>query len=250
MINRITQTLNNAYSKIENCSDKITIASVQYSIIQIKSRHNEVAGYHQSLYVDIKQFIDAYVDGVADNDSDFGYDKVNTTKIIQAIKVINSNRQRIQLWKRAEAELAEHGLIDECNMIRTCCKKSVIKDSFSSCSITKWLKGVCYLSVYNVWTVIFSIVIVFTLNYALTLPLSTDEHPMFIIEHDQYSGNLYLNHFLTYFASVLDLTDITFCKAGNKAGLIVLLSFKLFYILYVGWNAVDIVREKFTLKNE
>lgn len=250
MNDRITQLLDAAYSKIGNCPNKITIASVLYSIIQIKSKHSEVADYNQSLYVDIKQFIDVYVDGVADSNSDFGYDKVNSDKIIQTIEIIESDKQRIQLWKRAEAELFEHGLTEECNKMHTYCKKSVIKELFNSGSIISWLKGICYLSVYNIWSVVFTIVVVFFVDYAITLPVSTEEFPMFIVEHEQYSDSLYLNHFLTYFASVLDLTNITFCKPGNKIGLIVLLSFKLFYILYGGWNAVDIVREKFTLKNE
>ena len=250
MIDKIAQTLNIAYSKIENSTDNLSIASVLYSIIQIKSRHTEAAGYHQSLYVDIKQFIDVYVDGVVESDSDYGYDKVNTDKIIRTIKAVESDKQRIQLWKRAEAELAEHGLIGECNVIRTHCKKSVIKESFTSCNIISWLKGFCYLSVYNVWTVLLTISFVFAINYVITLPISTEECPMFFIEHEHFSDNLFWNHFLTYFASVLDLTDITFCRAGNIIGILVLLSFKLFYILYGGWNAVDIIREKFTLNNE
>ena len=249
MNEKISQNLRNAYSKLENSADNMTKASVLYNVIQIKKRHNDFFGFTQSIYVDVKQFIETYVDGVAGTDSDFGYDKVNTEKIIQSVKAVDSEKQRIQLWKRAEAELSEHGLTEENNIIHTFCKKSVIQTSFSSHNLLDWLRGICYLSVYNFWTVLVTLLIVFLINYVITLPLSADETPMFVIEHEQYSDCMLWNHFLTYFASILDLTDITFCKAGNIIGFFILLSFKLFYILYGGWNAVDIIREKLTLKN-
>lgn len=249
MNEKLTQNLRNAYSKIGRSSDNITKASVLYNVIQIKSKHNNLTDFMQSIYVDVKQFVDTYVDGVAGANSDFGYDKVNTDKIIQSVKAVGSEKQRIQLWKRAEAELSEHGLNEECKMIHAYCKVSVMQALFCSQNPLDWIKGICYLSVYNFWTVLLTLLIVFIINFVVTLPLSTDATPMFIIEHEQFSDCMLWNHFLTYFAGVLDLTDITFCKAGNIFGFFVLLSFKLFYILYGGWNAVDIIREKLTLKN-
>lgn len=242
--------LDTAYSRIKDCTNLLTKASVLFTVIQIKFRHRELSAICQPLYVDIKQYIEAYIDGVMDSGTDFGYDAVNTDKIIKAINAINVEKQKIQLWKRAEGELLEHNLTDECNEIRTYYKKSVIRESFASHTLIGILKGIGYLSVYNVWSVIITLLLVFIFNYIITLPLSKDENPMFIIEHEVYSDNIYWNHFLNYFANLIELTDKTFCKAGNIIGLIVLLILKIFYVCYGGWNAVDIIQEKFTLKNE
>jgi hypothetical protein len=247
---KVTQSLDVAYSRIEDSTNMLTKASVLFMVIQVKCRFRELSAIHQSLYVDIKQYIEAYIDGVMDSGTDFGYDAINTDKIIKAVTAIDVEKQKIQLWKRAEGELLEHNLIDECNEIRTYYKKSVICDSFASHSLIGILKGIGYISVYNVWSVIITLLFVFIFNYIITLPLSEDENPMFIIEHEVYSDNIYWNHFLNYFANLLELTDKTFCKAGNFIGLVVLLVLKLFYVCFGGWNAVDIIQDKIALKNE
>lgn len=249
-IEKASRSLDAAYSRIEDSTNMLTISSVLFTVIQIKYRHRELSAIRQSLYVDIKQFIEAYIDGVMDSGTDFGYDAVNTDKIIKAINAIDVEKQKIQLWKRAEGELLVHNLTEECNEIRVYYKKSIIRDSFASHSLLGFLKGIGYLSVYNVWSVLMTLLLVFVVNYIITLPLSENENPTFIIEHEAYSDNMYWNHFLTYFANILELTDKTFCKAGNLIGFIVLLLLKLFYVCYVGWNAVDIIQEKLTLKNE
>jgi len=247
-IEKAAHSLDVAYSRVGNAAHMLTKASVLFTVIQIKCRHRELSAIHQPLYVDIKQYIEAYIDGVMDSGTDFGYDAVNTDKIIKAINAIDVEKQKIQLWKRAESELLEHNLTEECNEIRIYCKKSVIRESFASYSLTGILKGIGYLSVYNVWLVLTTLLSVFIFNYIITLPLSGDENPMFIIEHEAYSENIYWNHLLNYFANLLELTDKTFCKAGNFIGLVVLLVLKVFYVCYGGWNAVDIIQEKLTLK--
>lgn len=249
-IEKAAQSLDVAYSRAENTTGKLTKASILFTIIQIKCQHKMLSDNHQSLYVDIKQYIEVYIDGVMDSGTDFGYDAVNADKIIKAINAIAVEKQKIQLWKRAESELLEHNLTNECNEIRAYYKKSVIRDFFASHSPIGFLKGIGYISVYNVWSVLITLLLIFIFNYIITLPFSEDENPMFIIEHEAYSENIYWNHLLNYFANLFELTDKTFCKAGNFIGLIVLLVLKVFYVCFGGWNAVDIIQEKITLKNE
>jgi hypothetical protein len=247
---KIAQILENAYARLENTNDKITKASILYTIIQVKNNHSELSDIHQSSYIDTKQFVDTYINGVVESDSDYGYDNVDVNKIIFAVQVEKSNKKRIQLWKRTESELTEHGLNGECEAINSYCKKSIIRESFCSNGLVGWLKGICYISVYNVWTVLITLLLVFIIEYIVTLPLSNADMPMFIIEHEQYSNNMYWNHFLTYYASVFELTEKSFCKAGSLIGFIVLMAFKLFYICYGGWHAANIIQKKLTLNNE
>lgn len=246
----VEKYIDELYLKVSVDSDAIGKAGFAYGIIEIKRENPALRDYGKSAYVDVKSFVDYYITGVAsDLNGDYGYDAICLGKILNALDLIEDINQRVALYDWTLNLLKSYSMYDISGTIAQERKKYKLIQCFSERSLTSWIRGLLYYAVYNVWTVLGVLLIAFCSYYVITLPLKDEQHALFIIEHQEYCNNLYVNHFLTYFASVLDLTDKTFCKANGLMGFMVLMAFKLFFILFGGWNAVDIIKEKLSLSD-
>lgn len=246
----VEEYLDELYQKVSDSSDAIGKAGFAYSIIEIKRENPAFRDYGKSAYVDVKSFVDCYITGVAlDLNGDYGYDAISLDKILNALDLIKDINQRVVLYDKTLNLLKSYSMSDISGTITQERKKYKLIQCFSEGSLVSWIRGFLYFTVYNVWTVLGVLFLAFCSFYVITLPVEDEQHALFVIEHQEYCKNLFVNHFLTYFASVLDLTDKTFCKANGFVGFIVLMVFKLFFILFGGWNAVDIIKEKLSLSD-
>lgn len=242
--------LSNLYSKLAGAKNSNVRASLLYAVIQIKKENPDLQNIGKSLYLDVKQFVEEYIGCAKRGDADFGYDQIDVQKISDAIDSLALGSERSNLMKIAIDELSGFSFLREQEELHASYMKRRIRESLADHSVTGCLKGFALLSVSNIWTVLLVLALVFGVEYALTLPLADEQHAFFIIEHDNYSDNMYFNHLVTYFASVLGMTEANFCTAKTATGFLILLFFKLFYMLYGGWNAVDIIRRKLSMHHD
>ena len=83
--NRIKNYLDELYTKIQDDTNIVSLCSLYSYVIQIKSEHMELKDYNETLYVDVKCFIENYVANLSQQGKDYGYDAVDVGKIIQHI---------------------------------------------------------------------------------------------------------------------------------------------------------------------
>lgn len=246
----VEEYIDELYQKLSDSSDTIGKVGFAYGIIEIKRENPTFRDYRKSAYVDVKSFVDCYITGVAlDLNGDYGYDAICLDKILNALDLIEDINQRVALYDRTLNLLKSYSMYDISGTITQERKKYKLIQCFSVRSLASWIRGLIYFTVYNVWTVLGVLLLAFCCYYVITLPLADEQHALFIIEHQEYCNNMYVNHFLTYFASVMDLTDKNFCKANGLLGFLILIAFKLFFILFGGWNAVDIIKDKLSLSD-
>ena len=244
------QYLDRLYSKLERTTEPDGSASLLYTVIQIKKENPALQETGQSLYLDVKQFIEHYISCARVGNIDFGYDQIDVHKITDAIDSLSLSCERSRLMQNAADGLSGQSMAQEGESMRSFYLKEKVRQAFSEHSAFGYLRGLGYLSISSVWAVMVVLTVVFVFEYVITLPLSDETHALFSIEHEGYGDNMFLNHLLTYFASVFEMTDVSFCTARNIPGFVILMCFKMFYILYGGWNAVDIIRKKLSIPND
>jgi len=251
MLNMLAKEyIDQLYHKVNESPDILIKAGFAYGIIEIKRDNPELVDYGNSIYVDVKDFVDWYIMGISsDSNGDYGYDSVSIEKVLNALNIIDNINQRVALYDRTLNLLKSYSMDCLSEIFKQERKRYKLQQCFRTKSLSSWIRGIGRLSIYNVWTVIGVLFIAFCGYYVLTLPMADEKHALFVIEHQDYCGNIYANHFLTYFAGVLDLTDKTFCKANSVLGFFIMIAYKLFFMLFGGWNAVDIIREKLSLQN-
>ena len=88
-INEVKRLLDSQYQELE-CGDDNVKFNVLYNIIVTKKDFN-IISYHNSLYIDIKKFIYAYIK--ATQSLDYGYDAINNNKIKEVVSFLTPKEQ-------------------------------------------------------------------------------------------------------------------------------------------------------------
>lgn len=92
-INKVKRLLDSQYQELE-CGDDNVKFNVLYNVIVTKKDFH-IMSYHNSLYIDIKKFIYAYIK--ATQSLDYGYDAINNDKIKEVVSFFNTQRAVINL---------------------------------------------------------------------------------------------------------------------------------------------------------
>lgn len=236
--------LDKLYNCVQGCSDAITLCSSYSVILQIKHDNPSLASYNEPLYIDIKCFIDEYVSMVSHQRRDYGYDAVDVKKMETFIITCPDANQCKELFRHAYIQLSEKGFIHESEYFKEKYIASRAMLQIRNGNFRQKLIGVVTFTVNNSWLYLFILAVVVILQYVILLPCSAPEQAIFEISYFNYANNFCLNHFLNLLAYLLGINETLFCKPISAVGMLLTICFQLFYIVFVGGLAVDILKKK------
>lgn len=243
MSNKSKDYLDELYNEVHNTANNVSLCSLYSFIVQIKNECPELKDYRETLYVDIKHFIDEYVANISLQERDFGYDVVNVEKIDKHIMICSIAKQRNELYRYASLALSSHGFHEESDHFKN---SSLIGRSVSLLRTGNFMqkcRGTLSLIANNVWICIVTIVVVFIIHYMILLPVASSEHAVFLISYSGYSGNFYLNHLLNLLAYLFGVNDTLFCKPTGGTGILISVVLQLFYVLFGGSVLIETLKK-------
>ena len=243
MSNNAKYYLSKLYKSVYGCSDAVSLCSSYSDILQIKHDNPELANLKNSVYVDIKCFIEEYVSMVSHEKRDFGYDSVDLSKIDKFISFCPDANRRIELFRYASIQLSSRGFLQEAEY---CNKKHVKGRAISHINRSDFphkLKGILSLIINNVWLCLLLVAMVLLLHYVILLPYSAANYAIFEISYSTYVDNFYLNHLLNFIGYLFGINESPFCKPLGFTGILLIVCLRLFYMLFVGGTLVDILKK-------
>lgn len=224
----IDELLNKQYNELKAKTYKQK-ADLLYNIAAEKkyfSRDN----YHQSLYLDVKQFILNYIKGLENRD--YGYDSIIYDKIFKMVSYLPSIQERLSVLYIAKQYFVKNGYnIDDINKL---IKDQEITLSLEDHKYLKWallkvgtsFKGLLIgLSIF----VFFIMVVLF--------PAPFEFMEIFTVELKDYSNFPIFNYFLNAIALLADNENISpsLIPIGFGGLLVYFIGVAIFYILIVNF---------------
>lgn len=228
-MSKIKNLLIDAYSSLRKCDQFYQKVDVLFSIIQIKSRHEEYKDLDTPLYLDCKMFIGYYIKSVETRD--FGYDFIELEKIL---KIINSNKdfkEKIGLVNYGKRYLKRNGFDNESDELKKYIHQFSVEHILNGKFELKTLfKLISHLTSYSLRALAVSIIILFLLTVIIFLPAPHESMELFLVKYDNYSSTFFTNHFLNFLAKSVDISTDFKIKPMNSGGVLVLFFLKLIYL--------------------
>lgn len=161
-------------------------AEILYNIIHAKSRF-ELQDCHQSLYLDIKQFLTNYM--MAASKADYGYDDIRLDKILNVAKCLDDVKQQKAILCIARRHMLVRGY--EVDDISEEINRMDIKIAYEE---SKWFKLFSLVLSSNLWMLLASyLCYVITLSLVL-LPAPFEWMGIFSSDMITYCDIGFLNH--------------------------------------------------------
>lgn len=202
-----------------------------YIILQIKKEEESLKSYKQSLYLDIKKFIKYYIK--SSEKKDYGYDKLNVEKIINAINTSSSDKEKYELSLYTSRLINLNGLeselIEFAKFLNVCKTESLKKET----SFGSKIRLISHIASYKLSSIIYILIAVFLLSYLIFLPAEFELFELFKMNYSNYADNFYWNHFLNIFSLAIGIESESVIIPLNGFGIFVLAILKLAYILII-----------------
>lgn len=222
--------LNNAYSKIDS-NDGKAYHHILFTIVNIKSENIHFINYKYPLYVEIKNFINEYINSVENRN--YGYDMIRIDKISRAIECTSIYREQYELSLYAARLLQINGFEAEIVELKPKVDKYKTKVLKLNTSVTGRIRLFSHLCSYNLFTVFLILLFVFFISNLIFLPAPTESMTLFHINYMDYASNFYLNHVLNIFSLAIGLQSEQIVVPLNGWGVIVYALLKCAYILLI-----------------
>lgn len=204
-------------------------ADILYNIIHAKSKFG-LNDFHQSLYLDIKQFVTNYMN--AANKADYGYDEILLEKIIKATKCLDDKNQQKAILCSTRRKYQIQGyeideITSEINGI----------DIKIACKERKYFKAFCLFAGSNLWILLISY-FCYIIGLALVLlPAPYEWMGIFTIDLKNYSSCGFANHVANTVMLICGSDDAAPTIIPNCAlGVVVyVLGILLFYFFFMNF---------------
>jgi hypothetical protein len=210
-------------SKVSNAGEGLNIL---YNLMILKNKNGDKEGNYKGF----KKFIDYYIEVV--KLSDYGYDKLNHSKIENLLQLLNYEEQISALnyaISVSARELPEH---DKNWFIER--KHSAEVNHIFACHHYKlYFKAVMLFCANSLHRLFLVILIFFILVITILLPAFNENLILFNITYDNYSSCFFLNHILNVISHFADLDNDFEINPLNWIGVLLLIVGKLFFILIV-----------------
>lgn len=227
MTEEIKEYIDGQYSLLKRYKHNAN-KQILYNIIYAKHKYG-IDDYKQSLYLDIKKFVQSYITA-ADNE-DYGYDEIQLSKIEEVVKLLEV-KQRLSILCLVRRLFVMRGYdTDDLSFIIT---KTEISASFAAHS---WFRGIRIwlgASLLRVTLVYLFYVIVLCL---VLLPAPYRWMGLFEVTMNQYCSNFFFNHIANVLGLISGSDDISpTIIPANFVGMVVFsLSKLLFYLIFINY---------------
>lgn len=235
--------LDRLYQSIEGCSDAVALCSAYSDILQIKHDNSDLETHKNSIYVDIKCFLEEYVTMIGHEKREYGYDSIDQNKVEKFISFCPDVNQRIALFRHAYKQLSSRGFDLEADYFNDKFVTGSAILQIKHGDLLQKLHGVVSLTINNLWICLFVVAVVFVLHYIILMPCSTDDRAVFEISYSSYSDNFYVNHLLNLLSDLFGINGTLFCKPLGVIGMIINICLKLFYLIFVGGVLTDVIKK-------
>ena len=244
--NRAITMLDSQYRSIFKNKNATLLANAYSNIIQVKScLYDELVDYNQPMYKDIKLFVDAYLKYISYED--YGYDKVNTDKIVNLVDCIRDNDKKLELYYYVFRKLRRYMYEDESDTIA-----NKIKEQYRYCLFDKnscHSRITCLIQVIsnNFWIAVLFLLLLLSLYFCVLLPNMDPTESWLTIATTKYTDIWFVNQLVNFifylFGSDLGMQ----VKANNIYGATLLLFMNTINIVYVAGYFCTIIINKITL---
>lgn len=220
-------------------------ADLFYYIIQIKSLNPEFSNHIQSLYIDIKSFIENYI--ISINKRDFGYDVINIRKINSAIDTISLSNQKLSLFLHAYKILKNNHFEDDAEAAIVFIRKTKLQVLKEKKTKWKWVGVLCHLISYSIIAVLCILFVLFVISYVIYLPALNNNFAIINFQYEDFHKNFYVNHFFNIIYYLFDISDKVQINPINWGGVLLISVMKLFYFVCIANYLYQIILERLKL---
>lgn len=222
------KVLDDLYNSLQAYKHKHNM-NILYEIIHVKSAFC-MLDHRQSLYLDVKKFIQSYVFSVAKED--YGYDCILVSKIEEAASHLSDLKMRKSVLQVARRIFSINGY--ETDDLTSAISKIDLKIALSN---HRYLKALCLFLGSNLWTLLFTYLFYILVVGLMLLPAPFEWMSMFNVELKEYSCYPVCNHIINTLALITGNDALSpFLEPKGILGMIVYcLGIVLFYFFFVNF---------------
>lgn len=222
------KALEDLYDSIQPYKHKHNV-NILYEIIHVKSAFG-MLDYRQSLYLDVKKFIQSYISSVAKED--YGYDCILVSKIEDAVSHLPDLNMQKSIFQVARRLYGINGY--DLDDIAAAISKIDLKIAISR---HRYFKALCLFLGSNLWTLLFTYLFYILVVGLMLLPAPFEWMSMFNVELKEYSCYPVCNHIINTLALITgnDALSPSFEPNGILGMVVYCLGILLFYFFFVNF---------------
>lgn len=226
--------LRNEYEKLNSTALTVTgKCNILNNIVQLKFQEPELVNYKNDISVDIKKYLISIID-VAELGAK-NYDTIKDEKIAELVHNLNKTDKVIYIdyWIR---QLQKSSFDDEVKKFQKLKTKILIGNAVNDVwHLKSWLQLFAYIPIYNVCTLIITLIIIAFVSCVVLLPAPNDFMGIFNynIEYTQFSDNFYINHFTNIISSLVGVNSDFKIESRDFLSQFALIVAKVFIFIYV-----------------
>lgn len=211
------------YYDIGAITDPTVLSQRYFTIIEIKRKFVDLQLVGQSLYLDVKLFINNYIR--SKTDKDFGYDEFDRDKILQAINIVNLRAQYLLLG-HLERLLGSLGY--DTNWIVIEKNERAYLLSFHE---KKYFKAAMQFCKFHLWATLLCIIFIFAIWCVVLCPAPCKSLIFFELKQENYCENNVLNFIANVLSLFLGFSNSAKLYCVSVCGVFMLGIFRLFYVV-------------------
>ena len=195
---------------------------------KISSNNSDVQNVKNSLYLDIKHFVSAYLRNK--RKKDFGYEDYDSEILLEY--VLSSN---LSVEKQYRLLVYLKYLLETLSYETTWLSNTIFKKKLKLAKKRKSLKYLLLLSSQNLWTILLSILLLYLIECIILLPAPLPCMEWFSFQKVSISNNAFINHLANVITLHFDCIDNSAKISFTTLGLVSLVLWNVVYVV-VGVN--------------
>lgn len=236
----IKQIIESSYKEIEKSSEDQK-SNLLFNIIQIKSENRQFEKINNSLYIDIKCFIECYINSL--NNEDYGYDVVDLKKIEIAIKSEKSKSAKYELSEfciRCLKSNNHESLVDKFKIKNL---KFKFFSTLEKPGIINFFKSILILTSFNLLSLFITVSFLVSLTILLLHEAYIPCFELYQIKYDAFSTNLMINKLLNVIAKPFGIAENFKLIPQNEYAVLLLIFLKSLYLIFIGNFIIERFKE-------
>ena len=234
----LTDIVSEEEKKLNASKDANEKVNILYNLIVCKHK-----SLNQSIYIDIKHFINSYIEAAKKND--FGYDSFCIPKVLKVIDFLDCNK-RIALLNYLLSTLSREFPEIDVDWVHNSISKAKIDEIITEKNYKQFPKAFLLYSSLKIHTLLITLFLFFVLIFVILLPAPFSFMELFKLEYSDYSSNFILNHLFNVMMLFSGIDDSI--TALNGVGVILYVIAKISFVLLIVNFVYKRISDKISLK--
>lgn len=226
------QYILNLYDLLANDTQRnVSKAQLLYSIINLKSDYNALINEHQSLYIDVKMFIAAYLTEISC--LDYGYDQPCIAKLQFVCKSLTFRQQRNIINIIITSFYQYDKIVQWAKRYKYKNALNISVDEWVWYNPLSYLNFIISWILCNPWNIIIIFIIIFCILCVVLWPACNVDMACLEFNKQIYSGNYVWNHIVNVFCAVFHIEEDVCVTPLNTLGVVLIGIYKILIILII-----------------